>query len=384
MKEKLKVCLVTQQLGSVISGIGHITRSMLARLLDDGHDVTVIAPIDQRFEDSSNFEFIGVPKPLGENSQARWLSLSWRYRQALQRDPEHGFDLIYFTDAREALFSTRYAPVIGMVNDTYAAEIKSMAYYRENYDDWLSRWAYYHLIRRIEKYTYHHMSALVTNSRHTAGALQRIYALPESMIHVCYCGIDPLEYASPVEQPLTSQIPRILFVGGNMQRKGLPTLIAAAPAILAAQPQAEFWVIGKDRMETKMKELCRKLGVNDQFHFRGQQPHEEIPQFLGKSAVFVLPSLVEAFGIVLLEAMASGVPVVGTRVGGIPEIIENGSNGLLVEPNDPGGLAQAVLKILGDRELASQFQRAGLKTVEKFKSIDVMTCNYRVFEAVLR
>lgn len=383
MHNRLKVCLVTQQLGSIISGIGHITRTMLTRMLDDRHDVTVIAPIDQKPEGQSNFQFIGVPGPFGANSQARWLSLSWNFKKALEQLSNRQFDLTYFTDAREAFFSTRYSPIIGMVNDTYAAEIKTLDYYRKFYADWLSRWAYYHLLRRIERFTYPRLSALVTNSRHTASSLQKIYALNSEQIHVCYCGIEPQEYTAQAERSPRVHNPRILFIGGNMQRKGLPTLIEAAPAILAAIPQAEFWVIGKDRMESGMQEIGTKLGVSEHFNFWGHQPHQEIPKFFSKSAVFVLPSLTEAFGIVLLEAMAAKVPVIGTRVGGIPEIIDHGINGLLVEPNNPQELAKAVIQILSEPELASQFQRAGLKTVEKFKAVDVMSCNYRVFESVL-
>ncbi len=270
-----------------------------------------------------------------------------------------------------------------MVNDTYAAEIKTLGYYRKFYDDWSSRWVYYHLVRQIERYTYPRLSALVTNSQHTAKSLQRIYDLNSEQIHVCYCGIEPQEYTSQTEGAPRAEKLRILFIGGNMQRKGLPTLLEAAPAILAAIPQAEFWVIGKDRMESGLQELGTKLGVSEHFKFWGHQPHQEIPKFLSKSAVFVLPSLTEAFGIVLLEAMAAGVPVVGTCVGGIPEIIDHGTNGLLVEPNNPQELAKAVIQILSDPELASQFQQAGLNTVEKFRAADVMSCNYRVFETVL-
>ena len=383
MEKPLKVCLVTQQLGNVLSGIGHIARNMLARLLHDRHEVTVIAPVDQKPSSDLAFRFMGVPKPLGANSQARWISLSWSFRRALKTLPQREFDLVYFTDAREALFSTHFSPVIGMVNDTYAAELNSLEYYRRHYSDWSGRWVYYTLIRQIERFTYPRMDALVTNSQHTARMLQKIYRLPGEKIHTCYCGIDKREYTLPGNPPTQTLKPRILFVGGNMQRKGLPALIAAAPAILAAFPLAEFWVIGRDRVETRMKELCQELGVSQQFRFLGHQPNEKIPDFLENSTVFVMPSLIEAFGIVFLEAMAAGVPVIGTRVGGIPEIVENGVNGLLVEPDDPLDLSRAILKVLSDGKLADQFRQAGLRTVEKFSLENVMTCNYRVFESVL-
>jgi len=111
------------------------------------------------------------------------------------------------------------------------------------------------------------------------------------------------------------------------------------------------------------------LGIADKVEFLGRQGRIKVVELLQGCQVFVLPSRSEPFGIVLIEAMACRKPIVATKVGGIPEIIENGRNGILVEPDDDKALADALLTVLKDANLQRQVAENGHATVlERFRS----------------
>ncbi len=150
----------------------------------------------------------------------------------------------------------------------------------------------------------------------------------------------------------------VLYVGRLEPRKGLGTLISAMKDI-----DGTLLVVGRGSMLPVLREKARLLGVLNRVKFLGQIEYSKLPAIYALSDVFVLPSLSEAFGIVLLEAMASGTPVVGTNVGGIPEIIDG--CGFLVPPRNPRKLAEAVNSILNNQNLGKKLGRLGRKRVEE-------------------
>ena len=133
----------------------------------------------------------------------------------------------------------------------------------------------------------------------------------------------------------------ILFVGRDYFRKGLLNLIKALPLVLKEIPGARAIVIGPEYLHSRLaaKLLSRNLPIE---FINGLSP-EDTRKYFCRANLFVLPSEIEASGIVLLEAMAAGLPIVATRVGGIPEIIHNGVNGILVEKGDNRQLATSII-----------------------------------------
>lgn len=381
----LSICVVTQQYQQVISGIGLHTRNLVSRLVSDGHRVTVVAPLDQSPSGKGNFRFIGVAPPLFKRNQARWFSLALSFARVLRLlELQEEFDLIHFTDARESLFCHTHTPTVGNVNDTYAAEVQSPSYYRRYYNDWALRWVYYRFVRYCESLALPRLKAIIANSHYTAKIIASQYHVPNERLYICYKSIDPEHYASV----LTSRRSRssrfhVLFVGGNMQRKGLPILIEAAPQILEELPNTEFWVVGNDAAISRMKDLCRTKGVDSNFCFWGWKPHDELLQLYAQADVFVMPSLVEAFGVVFLEAMACGVPAIGSSVGGIPEIVRHGYNGLLISPGNADKLAVAVSQVLRNASLQKRLREGGLETVQRFSVGHMMECTYQVYKTLL-
>ena len=180
----------------MISGIGLHARNLVARLIADGHAVMVLAPEDQRPSNGETLSFVGVPPPLFAGSQARWLSLAWSFSRALRGlERVQVFDLIHFTDARESLFYDLRSPAVGNVNDTYAADIAPLGYYRRYYEDWLWRWAYYRFVKLAEAVALPRLPGLIANSQHTCKTIASQYGLRADRLNVCYKAIEPARFA---------------------------------------------------------------------------------------------------------------------------------------------------------------------------------------------
>lgn len=379
------ICVVTQQYTKTISGIGLHARLLVQKLVEDGFGVTVIAPQSQIPKSDKSCRFIGVKDPFWGNSQARWLPLSLSYSQVLYQI-ENSIDLVHFTDAREA-FLVKYKnfALVGNVNDTYAIDFSKISYCYKTYHDWLARWSYYFILRYFEKKTYPCYDVIIANSRYTANTIANAYKLNRNQILVCYKAIDinllqPILMARQKNQDESHT--RILFIGGNMQRKGLPTLIRAASIVLENFPDAEFWIVGQDRCLPKIKKLCVQYKVLHAFKFFGWKSRDELLNMYSNVDVFVMPSLAEAFGMVYLEAMASGVPVIGTSVGGVPELIIDGYNGALVEPMNHKQLANMIIEVLKNKKLRMDLVEKGLETARNFNVDRMIACTYSIYNSI--
>jgi glycosyltransferase involved in cell wall biosynthesis len=157
--------------------------------------------------------------------------------------------------------------------------------------------------------------------------------------------------------------------------KGLEQFLEAAAAIRMRVPDARFLIVGETAPNDRpylsvLTNLAGRLGLSDRVVFAGLRT--DVPQLLASATVSVMPSLNEALSNVLLESMAAGVPVVATRVGGTPEAIQDGVNGLLVEPGDPAALAQAIGHLLAQPELARRLGCAARESITERFSIDRM------------
>ncbi|MGA1875732.1 MAG: glycosyltransferase family 4 protein [bacterium] len=143
--------------------------------------------------------------------------------------------------------------------------------------------------------------------------------------------------------------------------KGLDHLLSAAPAIIEADPGIRFLIVGDGPYREEMVQRSIREGLDSHIFWAGFR--RDVPQILGASDLFVLPSLEDAFPTVLLEAMASGLPVVATNVGGIPEIVEHGRTGLLVPAGQPLLLAREILALLGEPDRLMTFGLQARKRV---------------------
>jgi glycosyltransferase involved in cell wall biosynthesis len=154
-------------------------------------------------------------------------------------------------------------------------------------------------------------------------------------------------------------------------QKGHRVLFDALPAIVARVPNVHVRLVGHEELSTvaELREYAEQRGVADRVTFEGFRSAVDV---MADFDVFVLPSLWEGFGLVLLEAMAAGRPVVASAVGPIPEIVVDGVTGLLVPPGDAAALAAAITRLLTDPDLAAAFGRAGRARVEAEFGLDTM------------
>ena len=164
----------------------------------------------------------------------------------------------------------------------------------------------------------------------------------------------------------------ILAVGRLQEKKGFRDLITACRLLTESGHEFRCEIVGDGPEEELLRQYIRKLRVEDRVELVGPKPQEKVIESFGQATVFVLPCVIAANGdrdalpTALLEAMAAGLPVVSTRLVGIPEIVEHGKTGLLVPPGDPDALGRAVLEILGEPKLQRSLGEAGRARAERF------------------
>jgi glycogen synthase len=205
---------------------------------------------------------------------------------------------------------------------------------------------------RIETWAAHQADAVIALTPRLAGLLQA-GGLDARGIHIIPSGVNPALFKGPLVDPFAHlPRPRIAFVGRLAAQKSVHTLVKAVSRLRTLGVQV--LLVGDGLQRPKLEALVHELGLEDRVHFIGFVPHEEVPAVLNHVDALVLPSVSEELGSVLLEATQSGLPIVASRTGGIPDVIRDGENGLLFTPGNAGELAGAVDRVLKEPELASR------------------------------
>lgn len=222
---------------------------------------------------------------------------------------------------------------------------------------WLVRWA----LRTSDQ--------VVAISSYTASEIKRIADVPVRIIpYTVGFPESPASIAPPAPRPAATTRRdgrfRILFVGRLVERKGLPGLVAAVQG-LPATLGARLDIVGDGPERARLEALIRERGLSERAVVRGRVSPAELSEAYASADVLALPSVLdsrsdtEGLGVVLLEAMSYGVPVIGSQVGGIPDIIVDGETGLLVPPGDTAALMAGLRRLAEDRALAARLGAAG-------------------------
>lgn len=209
----------------------------------------------------------------------------------------------------------------------------------------------YSWYRALTRYVLDKADAIVAVSRFNAGKLVDLGA-STSKLHVVPNGFNEKLFKPRslsrarrlLGLPSTKKI--LLSVGGLVDVKGHVYLIDAMQSIIKRRKDVILVIVGSGPLEKSLRKRIKVLGLGDFVLLTGSRMHEEIPLWMNACNLFILPSLNEGFGKVVIEAMACGKPAIGTNVGGVPEIIRCSDVGILVKPADPKMLADAILKAL--------------------------------------
>lgn len=189
-----------------------------------------------------------------------------------------------------------------------------------------------------------------------------------SRLHVVHCGIEP---ESLVVKQHQGRGKRLLFVGRFDHVKGLPLLLEAFAVLAQRDPELHLDLVGDGPERADLEALVAELVLEARVTFHGYHSQAQLQADYARADLFVLTSFAEGIPVVLMEAMAKGVPVVAPRITGIPELVEDGGSGLLYTPGSKEQLAAAIESLLADPELRNRCAEAGRQTVVRHFNLDV-------------
>jgi glycosyltransferase involved in cell wall biosynthesis len=176
----------------------------------------------------------------------------------------------------------------------------------------------------------------------------------------------------------------ILYTGVLIPRKGVHHLINAFVCVTQDFLQARLVIAGREEDKiyaAELKQQVKRLGLDGHVRFVGEMPQAELATWMHRAGVFVLPSISEGLGRVVIEAMATGTPVIGSHVGGIPEMVHDGATGFLVPPEDEAALAEKIRWVFEQPERTREMGRDARAFAEKFFSTRAYINGYRqIFE----
>lgn len=232
--------------------------------------------------------------------------------------------------------------------------------------------------RAVMRRAFHAADAVICNSRQVAEFAERHYAARSDRVRVVYNGVDAARFVG-TRRPHDGL--RIGTIGRIEAQKNLGMFLRAAREVAATHPDARFEIAGTGSLLDEMTAAARELGLADRVRFLG--PVADVPGFLAGLDQFWLTSDWEGTPNVVLEAMAAGVPVIATAVGGTPEIVESDRTGILVAAGDVASLVADACRLVHDRRAAEEMgERARVAVKERFSIAAMVHATERVYESV--
>jgi colanic acid/amylovoran biosynthesis glycosyltransferase len=214
---------------------------------------------------------------------------------------------------------------------------------------------------------------IVTETDYAARFLQERFPERTNRVHRIYNGLNLAEFS---RSDFSSAPPLVVAVGRLIVKKGFADLIRACGLLAERGKAFRCEIIGQGPLEKELREQIDKFGLQDRVALRGARPQHEVRKRLAVASVFVLPSMIDPEGgmdnlpTVIMEAMATGLPVVSTAIGGIPEMVIESETGYLVQPGNAVALAGAIEKVIDDRSLAQRLGEAGYERAQRLFSIE--------------
>jgi glycosyltransferase involved in cell wall biosynthesis len=204
----------------------------------------------------------------------------------------------------------------------------------------------------LERTIYQNATRVFVRSTNILTSVMNDYGISPSKVVCAYAGSNAVEQELQAE-PARYQKKHILFVGIDWDRKGGPDLVKAFELVRRSHPDATLTIVGSSPSVDLPN--CRAIGL---------VPVDKVGQYFQEASIFCLPTRLEPFGIVFVEAMSSGLPIVATNVGAIPDFVQDGTTGFLTHPGDIQGIANALTALLSDPPKCQQFGERGYKLAQ--------------------
>ncbi|HMF07755.1 MAG TPA: glycosyltransferase family 4 protein [Thermoanaerobaculia bacterium] len=360
-------------------GIGTLIQLLARGLVERGHGVRVAGmyPADYPAADREVDEGVEVFRFRERPGRFSWVPARIRFFRLLSRWSRAGeIDLIEVPDygAPAAGWPSLPVPVVTRLSGSggfFAAEMGRV----------LDRSFYLELasLRRSDFW--------FSESRYMAERTRKLYRLATPPSAIIY---NPVALPPPVRFENRSPS-KVVYAGTLTEKKGVIPLIDSWPRVRAAFPQAELHVRGKDGRAPQggsMREFLQRRAGNAAaggVSFHDQVPLDALIEEFQSARVVVLPSYAEGFALTPLHAMAAGCPTIYTRRGSGPELIQDGENGLLVDPAKPDEIAEAIMRLLGNEELAARLGSAARHHIQQNFSLEkILEENEHFYEECLR
>jgi glycosyltransferase involved in cell wall biosynthesis len=362
-----RICLVTHYFPPHMGGIEKVSYEQSKRLTQSGYQIDVLT---SKMKGRNEYPAKGIrvfhysPLNLAERIGVPYPILSVKayrtFAEVIKKcDLVHAHGHVYMPSYLAGMVAKKYKkPFILTQHNTFI-----------DYRSWLNILEHLNDLT-IGKAVLKNADRVITVSKKTMEYVRKLGA-DKSKTSVIYNGvdIDTFHPANKSESRKKLGLPKnrkiILSVRRLVYKNGLDTLIESVPLVARNHPDALFVVAGKGPSKKLIEDRIKELGIEDDIKLTGFVPDNLLPVYYDAANYFVLPSASgEGLPLVLLEAMACGLPVIATTVGGTPEIIKHMKNGVLVPPRNPEAMARAISKLLSEERLGPAIGEEARRNVE--------------------
>lgn len=367
----MKILLCTSTYRSVTHGPAKFAQQVhkILEFFPD-HEITIVTE-NPPSQQSAYIEEVKVRCPRPFHALINFFRMVAYHARASRIHRESGIDLIIYNHALEGFLSAiiwrNKVPVIGMLNDYENIRIAWKNAKSLPFRKWLIR----SLLRAIEQCTAKVSARIVADSHYLANRIISEYAINEDRVVTLHQGIEIKKYPFHISRDIQpNRAIKVLFVKSDFTRGGLHVLVKALGQL--AVYRFELIIVGPGIMHVKKCISPVMYSPKLKISFLGPLPPVAVRKLLLSSDILCIPSLREALGVANIEGLASGIPVVSTNVGGIPEVLGNGEFGWMAEPGDAESLATCLEECITQPSLRMAKSRAGRKHVETHFRHDIM------------
>ena len=376
----MKVCFVCSEYPpGLYGGIGRVTQVLGRALVRAGHEVRVVGvyPASSSAPEYEEDEGVRVWRMPARSGRLSWMGDRHGLYRRLRSWSEDGLvELIEVPDwdGLAAYWPALQVPILTRLHG-------SMTYFAAE----LGR-AVRPMSRLLERRSLKRSDFWCSVTRHVAQVTRRVFQIASEPGAILYNPVEiPVDNTSPGRDPN-----RAVFTGTLTWKKGVVSLVKAWSMVKRQHPDAQLHLFGKDgRIDTGSSMIQYLRGTMDEqtaksVHFHGHVSHETIQQNLMTARLAVFPSYSESFGLAPIEAMVSGCPTIFTKLTCGPEVLQDGVEGILVDPDNPSDIANAILRLLRDDSLAEALGRRGRAGVtERFSLERLLPCNEKFYQACI-